>query len=232
MTSNTTSLTGTAFARSLHISERFGVVYVNNPKVACSTIKLTLQRAELQDPAFVPRTSVHDRSASPLLTGNRIRGRERDHLDGKFVFSFVRNPFDRLKSVYLNKIVTPQKQGSFRRQAGFPEEYCPTFEEFTLAVCDQPADRQNAHWRPQTLNLSFDRLSFDFIGRLESFDADWQQLAEETGLPPETHFAGKRSDVSDKHLLTFTEKAVEAINRAYARDFERLGYETRPIPPP
>ena len=30
-----------AFLKSLHISPRFGVVYVNTPKVACSSIKLT-----------------------------------------------------------------------------------------------------------------------------------------------------------------------------------------------
>ena len=92
-------LDGAAFARSLHICPRLAVAYVNNPKAACSTIKLTLQRAELKNPAYRPATSVHDQEESPLLTGSSISGHETGLLAGKFLFSFVRNPFERLRSV-------------------------------------------------------------------------------------------------------------------------------------
>ena len=221
-------LNGEAFARSLHLSQKFGVVYVNNPKAACSTIKLTLQRAELQQPDYMPETSVHDHEVSPLLTGLNILGHERQHLDGKFVFSFVRNPFERLKSVYVNKIVRPQKKGSFRVQAGFPADCCPSFEDFVRAVCNQPTAKQNAHWRLQTMNLSVGGLRFDFVGKVESFSRDWQELSTLTGLPAEAHFAGKRSDSSIKDTLEFFPDLISAVRESYAPDFERFGYATHP----
>ena len=220
------ALKGAGFARSIHVSPRMGVVYVNNPKVACSTIKLTLQRAELDDPGWKPPKSVHDRAGSPLLTDPQIRGREDEAMAGKIVFSFVRNPYGRLRSAYLNKIVSGQKKGRPREHAGFDADTCPSFRDFVLSICAQDPFTHNPHWRPQALNLSVDRVRFDFIGRLERFAEDWATLAARTGLPAQTDFAGKRTPSADKAELGFDAEMAQAVQAAYAADFAHFGYDT------
>lgn len=218
------------FARSLHVSPRLDLVYVNNPKVACSSIKLTLQQAELADPAYSPATSVHDHEASPLLTYPEVQGQEAAALAGRFVFSFVRNPYTRLRSVYLNKIVQPQKQGKFRRTAGFAPEDCPPFADFVHAVCAQDPLQQNPHWRLQALNLSVDQIRFDMLGRLETFATDWARLASTRDLPAKPSFAGKRTGSGPQAELTFDAAMIRAVAAAYGPDFEHFGYD--PATPP
>ncbi|MEL6957337.1 MAG: sulfotransferase family protein [Pseudomonadota bacterium] len=222
------SLAPGPLARALHLSARYGVLYVNNPKVACSTIKLSLQRAERGDPSFTPKPSVHSHSASPLLTFADFDPPDQALSTAlaktPFVFSFVRNPFSRLISAYLNKIVTGQKQGRFREEAGFDARTCPTLDDFVAAVCSQDPLAQNPHWRVQGYNLSWDRIAYDFIGRLENFDMDWAAFTERMGLPPDIHRAGRRTSHQTVDLPTLSATSAEAIRRCFAFDFVTFGY--------
>jgi hypothetical protein len=210
-----------ALRRSLHLCPRLKLAYVNNPKVACSSIKLALQRAELQEPDYLP-TSVHDHSASPLRTWPDVRGA--GDLAGYFTFSFVRHPFSRLRSAYLNKIVTGQKQGRPREMAGFARDYCPSFEEFVLAICDQDPMHHNPHWRGQALGLSMGLIRYDFIGRLEEFTSGWRQLATRFDLPDPAPRAG-RSTRPDQAGLEFNSAMKSAVMGCYHDDFHEFGYK-------
>ncbi len=224
------SLQGRTYARSLHMSPRFGVLYLNNPKVACSSIKLTLQRAELDAPDYQPETSVHDHAASPLLTFPQIDVCAA-LVDAKFIFSFVRNPFDRLISAYVNKIVVPQNGGRLREHAGFRKDQCPSFEDFVLAICAQDPADMNPHWRVQALNLSVGVVPYDFIGRLENLASDWAQVSAKTGLPETLSFAGVRTADWTRVKPTYTARATQAVQSAFHVDFETFGYKKTPPPP-
>lgn len=213
------SLKGAQLARSLHMSQRFNVLYVNNPKVACSSIKLTMQKAELDDDSYTPKTSVHEHATSPLLTYPEINV-ETALRESAFTFSFVRNPFDRLISAYQNKIVVPQKNGRLREHAGFAKDYCPTFEEFVLSICSHDPTAMNPHWRPQALNLSIGLISYDFIGKMETFDADWAVVSHKTNLPKQVSIAGARTRLWAKERPDFTNSAKTAVRKAFAIDFE------------
>lgn len=222
-------LKGTPFLKSLHLSQRLGAVYVNNPKVACSSIKLTLQQTELGDDAYQPATSVHDHAGSPLLTWPDLSEEQAEEaLRSGFTFTFVRNPYDRLRSAYLNKIVRPQKQGSFRISAGFGPDELPPFGDFVRALADQPAERHNPHWRCQALNLSTDRIAYDFVGRLECFDADWADLAGQIGVPARASFAGKSTGKAQKMELSYSPVEAEVVRQIYAADFRLFGYDPDP----
>lgn len=213
-----------AFARSLHIGPRLKLAYVNNPKVACSTIKLALGRAELENPDWTPQGSVHDHTCSPLVTFPEQTGQERAALTGHFVFSFVRCPFARLRSVYLNKIITGRNAGRPRQMAGFTADHCPSFEEFVLAVCAQPPARQNPHWRLQAAGLSMSAIRYDFIGRLEHFDADWAWLAARFDLPQLPERRGRRTNAAHRQDLEFSARMRDAVHSGYAADFALFGY--------
>ncbi len=215
-----------AFARALHIAPRLGLVYVNNPKSACSTIKLSLQRAELGDPEFEPPKSVHDFDGSPLVTWPDTADLGEAAFEGRRVFSFVREPFGRLRSVYLNKIVRPQKRGKFRTDAGFAADETPSFDRFVRSICDQDPATQNPHWRLQVLNLSVDAIRYDAIGKLERFAGDWARFADTVpGLDRRSHFAGMRTGAAVRDDLVLSPGARRAVQTAYAADFARFDYD-------
>lgn len=216
------------FLKSLHVSPRRRAIYVNNPKVACSTIKLALQRAELDNPGYQPLRSVHDHAASPLLTFPDL---DLDRLgalfDDYYVFSFVRCPYRRLQSAYANKILVPQKQGRPREQAGFAARETPSFSAFVHAIAGQNPRHHNPHWRPQWINLSKEAIRFDFIGRLEAFGADWIVLSERLGLCLKPERAGKSTDPSQ---AIYTAETAALVAQVYARDFELFGYDPGAVP--
>lgn len=218
----------TPFLKSLHVVPRLGAVYVNNPKVACSTIKLALQRAQLSQPDYLPAKSVHDHEGSPLLTWPDVDSAQAaQHLADAFVFSFVRNPYTRLQSAYANKILEPQKNGAFRRSAGFDKDDVPDFDDFVEALTKKPAHKHNPHWRSQWINLSIDAIRFDFIGRLERFDADWAEIAARLRLPANPERAGK---VSAREKIAYSARSAATVATIYARDFETFGYDPGDVP--
>ena len=223
-----TSLRRAPFLKTIHVSRTRRAVYVNNPKVACSTIKLALQRSELDDPAYQPAISVHDHETSPLLTWPELTpGALSARLAESFVFSFVRNPYRRLQSAYVNKIVEPQKSGRPRQHAGFAADELPSFDAFIRSIAARDPTRHNPHWRPQWINLSIDAIPYDFIGRLEAFRADWATVADRLRLDPEPERAGKTTRPVQ---AAYTAQNAALVARAYARDFEAFGYDPDVIP--
>ena len=103
------------FEYSINVSIKHRYVYIETPKVGCSTIKDTLQRMELDYPDLQRSDPemIHDRNYSPLLRPAQTWGLDRLlHSRDFFVFCFVRNPYTRLLSAYLDKIVkglTPKR---------------------------------------------------------------------------------------------------------------------------
>jgi hypothetical protein len=83
----------------VNISLTHKYIYVATPKCGCSTILLTLQRIELDDPNFQRSDfeDLHLRRFSPLLDPKQV-GSFRRLLDDQnyFKFCFVRHPYTRL----------------------------------------------------------------------------------------------------------------------------------------
>jgi hypothetical protein len=216
------------FLKALHVAPACGAAYVNNPKVACSTIKMALQRTQVGDPEYLPATSVHDYAESPLLTWPDVTlERAGGLLDKHFTFSFVRCPYRRLQSAYVNKIFKPQKQGAPRMQAGFGRHERPTFDAFVEAITAQDSTDHNPHWRAQHINLSVDAVQYDFIGKLEKFAQDWATLSARLDLPPEPERAGKTTDPSH---AAYTVRTAALVAQSYARDFDVFGYDSNNVP--
>jgi len=121
--------------------------------------------------------------------------------------------------------MVPQKNGRLREHAGFERDYCPTFEEFALSVCTQDHAAMNPHWRPQALNLSTGRISYDFIGKMERFDADWAEVARLTGLPDVASQSGARTQLWSTEKPTYSARSASAVREAYSVDYETFGFE-------
>lgn len=205
--------------------------YLNNPKVASSTILFVLQTAERRgvSPSF---EELHDRSKSPLRPLSKLPCPLETVLTSGmyFRFTYVRNPFTRALSCYLDKMV--QNNGERKRLApelGFAEDYHPTFREFLEAVQRQPDERRDIHWMTQSLLLQLNTIQYDFIGRFESFSSSFPRVLERINVPPEYFSsADKRSrhptNSASKLQEYIGEPAKKLILTIYESDFKALAY--------
>lgn len=164
---------------AVHVSLKHKYVYVETPKVGCSTIKNTLQRMELDRPemAWDDLDLLHSRHCSPLLRPDQIWGLDNLLNDNRyFTFCFVRNPYSRLLSCYLDKIVNnkPAKRRILKTMGEDPErlDRSVSFPEFVEAVCAQSFAEMDPHYRSQFFHTMQDEISYDFIGRFEKFEAE------------------------------------------------------------
>jgi len=204
-----------------------GVIYVKNPKAACSTLLLWLDRIYTGEPDFTPG-NIHTETRLPTVS---VVGRRRvtRMLSGSaYRFSFVRDPRRRLESAYWDKMVTKvewsKRRG--RAQLGLPIDTTPTFEQFLSAVERQdPMTEMNPHWRPQHVNLLHPLVSYDYIGRVENFQADLDRVCEESGLP---RFTPEPRNVSARPATTSVYEGrpdlLRRVEALYADDLEMYGY--------
>ncbi len=131
-------------------------------------------------------------------------------------FAFVRNPFTRLVSCWQDKVIgIGTWQLNELAGQSFPE-FVTALEGMDLALSDR-------HVRPQTALLPLDRL--DFLGRLETMQADWERVCALLGLG-ELPLPRQHESKAAPEPVRLDEAMAERIRRLYALDFAMFGYDT------
>lgn len=196
---------------SIVVSHRLKVMYVPVFKVA--TTSLMWQIAYLEPNTHVLNTTgddleiaLHDMDhpawqnhAIYRWDDNRIEQVLRD--PSYLKFGFVRDPYDRLISAYIDKVLRPSIDSSEYQDQMFSlfgddqlsravaNSTKPTFERFVRIIADvlkQPRlqnsnnrilyennrSRRDLHWRPQVELLHPDIIPFDFVGKFDSLAYD------------------------------------------------------------
>lgn len=216
-------------------------VFFALPKVANSSIKLTLG-------PFIPvmeemfRDRVDDGFATPfsrpevrdMLRRRRILlckhqlPRFRDY----YSFAFVRNPWDRLVSCYVQKIAGrtfadgPAKRGTTRtlaRAGRFHDNM--TFTDFARAVSEIPDEAANRHFRSQSAFLTGrdGKLLVDEIAKFEEIDDAFPRIMERLGISGHTLPHLKKTQRRDFREY-YDDATVEIVAKRYAEDIDRFGY--------
>lgn len=171
-----------------------------------------------------------------------------------YTFTFVRNPWSRLVSAYLNKCLTLNKISErFLRsvgqagaiQQGRVSRMQPTltFRQFVQFLSDGNPRQFDVHWRPQHFFLRDNR--FDFIGRVERLAEDFAIVSDHLGIDhPLGHINVTQYDRQASHDVVadctpqelqahgafpdyrqfYTLELERLVARLYARDIELFGY--------
>ena len=218
----------------VHVSPQHKYVYIETPKVACSTIKRTLQLVEVGGDRARLSANVHDRESSPLLgpfspgidIGRVMRG------DGFTLFCFVRNPFSRVVSAYIDKVLMggPERE-RILSSMGFDPRLDTPFAGFLETLRDMSPESADIHFAPQSFLLQPRRLNYGFIGRFESFDHDFQWLLRH--IAPDSA-SGDGVENIREHAVgggNFIPRLVgrdesRLIREIYREDFANFGYGT------
>jgi hypothetical protein len=227
-----------------HLSNFFDIslknryLYVQTPKVATSTISRRLIKLELTDtPIKQSRVGLHPRVTAavhvkPYQLPDALL--EEVVLSGKYLrFCFVRHPYSRVLSAYLDKIVSRERPSAlvyahFDRSYSDPE-HTVSFAEF-LAYLQATLDRRDAwdpHWRPMTSILRPDLVPYDEIGKIETFEEDFQRINLRLGgiLPVAASATPHRTDAARKVDEIYTGPLRETVRAIYGADFEAFGYK-------
>lgn len=219
-----------SLAYHVHALPEHGIVYIKNPKAACSTVLLWLDRLHTGDHDYSP-DNVHTDNRLPKV-GDIGRRRIARMLSGDgYSFTFVRHPLRRFESAYRDKIVnapSPEWRSQVRLALGRPSDDDDgpiSLDDFVAAVeAQDPVAEMDPHWRPQHVNVMASLITYDHVGRIETFDEDLDTIRKAAGLPSvpvEVRNVAKRSNAGALAERPDLEERVRAV---YARDFELYGY--------
>jgi hypothetical protein len=201
------------------------ISYLNNPKVGCTSIALTMWR--VHNPTNVPRIP-HRHDERPFIRNflDFPESASASLLQSRF-FTVVRNPFARTLSAYLNKVGLGKKPWiRISATMGLSPDVHPSLEDLLQAMIDSNPFTIDKHFQPQWMNVLHGFAPLDYLGHMEQMDsvADYLQ---------QFGFALERSHVNttnatEKVQRLIGDKAADLIRRYYADDFRLYGYSDDP----
>ncbi|XP_042142076.1 carbohydrate sulfotransferase 14-like [Ixodes scapularis] len=209
-------------------------------KVASSTIKtvfgllLNINNTEKTVNSFHRVFHEQVRTLSPVTFLQRSR-QERYS-----TAMFVRHPFERLVSAYVDKVLGPRATNAY-----FYDRYWNdvpgvratgrnlTFPEFIDYILNQTVNQMDSHWTPYYVTCQPCTVKYKVIGKLETASRDFALFLRELGarqedIPHENESGGHGLRKSAREF--FKELIFDQVMRLYERfffDFEMFGYELR-----
>jgi sulfotransferase famil protein len=155
-------------------------------------------------------------------------------------FSFVRNPYDRLVSAWVDKFRNkPLVAGDSyietylenRKTMDLPlpknADRSLSFADFVYFASATADRRIDAHWQLQDDLLNMPGIKLDFIGKVETFSKDFARIMKHVGTDRALVEAIKVHFNKSQHQPWrdyYTSALADQAYRAYERDFDRLLY--------
>ena len=152
-------------------------------------------------------------------------------LESFFCFTFVRNPYDRVLSAYLSKLVAAEGKSPYREIGRRIRERHGHGELTFRAFCAYLTAEGlygNPHWYPQCEfvdGIGAQRL--DFVGRVENIGQDIAHVVRTVfgRADDKTYRQGTATGASAKLAHYHDETTRAAIRELYREDFERFDYD-------
>ncbi len=209
------------------ISDRYKFIYFPLPKVACSSLKTVF--ANLME--IKPEKDIHKTN---FLQVNRIDIKKYPNY---FKFCFVRNPWDRILSCYLNKIGKDPNVNNEWFRNGVHREFVRmygddifrggmSFEEFVNAIGKISDSQANEHFRSQYISLtdSNGNLIPDFIGKFENLEQDFEKICEKINVGPIKLPHLMKTDHRD-YKNYYNMRTKEIVAKRFKEDIELFSYK-------
>lgn len=196
--------------RTYIINPNKKVIYLNNSKVACTSLKVSLFDYNVED-----NMTIH------LILKHKKNEIQKKDYPNYFSFTYIRNPFERLVSCYKNKICK-EKHYYDTYLGGFllPKEGFENFVKKTLLIPDWLADR---HFQSQySLIYKKGQCTVDFIGKIETIEKSYPKLAKKYNLSPLKHYnVSPKSNWMDYYTIPIARK----VYKRYKIDFKKFKYD-------
>lgn len=211
------------------ISHKHKCTFIHIPKAAGTSVERFLRDTDPDIPTKVLRK----RGFSRFLN---------DHLD-YYVFSFVRNPYDRLISAWKWGQLKFEKEGDL---PFYNKDRAVSFEEYVLLTTnlDYRKDHKNlwseydeyhtlpqfeffpqlngGHYFTDKINADF---TCDFTGRFENLNEDFKKVCEDLNML-EYQLPHTYNSKTFKVNSSWTDELKDKVYNYYKKDFDLFGYES------
>jgi len=212
------------------VSHSYNYVYFRIPKAANSTIISSLYHAETQT-LLSSREEMNNVKKNYFIKASTLSKQEvATLLADYFKFTFVRNPYERIVSGFLDKIARIPFRSPKLEVAHYlnkdPNEAI-SFDEFLDYLGHGNGYQRNHHWARQMDLLPVPAGQLDFIGKTEYLDKDLPRVLKRIFgnghdvVNWRVNVTGAQKQTGD--LLNESRKKM--IRRIYECDFEAFGYE-------
>lgn len=220
-----------------HISVKNRYVFFQVCKAASSTVTYHLQAKEFEGSHWRVQNP-SNKHLSPHLSPFQLPPdllAEAMTSPGWHRVTFVRNPFTRLLSCYLHRIVAQSDSPSARYFRDFTgDEGTPSFRRFVEVVCSQSSREMERHWRVQADESLASVVELDFVGRVERLQGDLLGLSQhlfgevvfDQGKLDEINASPMQTNAGDKLEEHYTGDLARMVADRFAKDFEFFGYST------
>jgi hypothetical protein len=226
-------------------------VFAYVPKVACTNWKCILRYLD-GNSNYLDARLAHDREKSGLVFLSALPHRLQ-LLSSREVpkYTFVRSPYTRVLSAYLNKIepfasgnATPARDPHFytvferidlfRRDVRH-EDAPVNFDCFVewLETSGDPLT-ENEHWLPQSVILSPTEIEYSYVGRFEKIENDAKKLLDmikcDIDFPTQEAVKFPGTNARQQLCRHYTMRSIETVKRIYHSDFDNFGYDRNDMP--
>jgi Sulfotransferase family len=225
----------------IDVLPRQRLIYISVPKCASTTIKSAL--SALQRGVPPPADKLHTRRYSGLKSPKQV-GLSTFHRlansTSTLRFAFVRNPYARLVSAWADKFQNKPlvKGDSFvdlylahrpAIDAALPQgaDQTLSFAQFVEFAAASSECRLNAHWQTQDDLLNMPGITLDFVGKVETFRADFARVLDHGGADQQLRQTLGAMHNASRHRPWpdyYNDALAARVQRAYACDFDRFGY--------
>ncbi len=146
-----------------------------------------------------------------------------DNIKNYITFTFVRNPWDRMVSCWLDKRYGDKKNIS--------KEHEITFKEFVITTKDFLVRKYNndmmQHGNPHLCALCSNifNIELDFVGRVENYADDCMKLCELLNIPPPLEVLHNNKTIERKKYQSYyCDETKKIVQEMYLVDIETFGY--------
>ena len=208
--------------KAINILPTRGVIYVDNPIAASTSIKLLLDRiysgADWYNPENVHKDRLLPEFRKPLLKTLADKPEP-------WVFSCVSLPENRIISVYEEKMRILKFRGPVNEILGRKDPKADvSIDDFVTAISRTAPEDMDPHWRPQTYNLMLDAVQYDYIAKLDGAADPLLPVVERLGVSLEDIPVRTSTSSGADQDVKLSAQSIEKIREIYAQDYEQFGY--------
>jgi hypothetical protein len=199
------------------VSNKYRFVFIHIPKTGGTSLAEPAYRGG--QGALIDLLGENDHVQAGHVRAIGLREMMAGEWDRYFKFAFVRNPWDRMVSLYHYFLQDPEKQVS---ELGRQIAACRDFPEFCRRMAVLELD---AHFDEQ-LGYLVDyegNLLVDYIGRFEKLEIDFARICDRLGLP-EIGLPHYRKSSHRDYRHYYDEQARDIIAAHYRNDIATFGY--------
>ncbi|WP_290584151.1 sulfotransferase family 2 domain-containing protein [Ketobacter sp.] len=211
---------------------RYG--YLQIPKSACSTIKLSFLKNSI--PEFndsLSQKSLHDDQKHWITYGSselhQTLERKKDALIP--IYTVVRNPFTRVLSGYREKIELRKDSDKYILDLGLDLRSKISFDQFLDSLIDRPQISLDSHFQSQTVIISQQLMNTIKIGYMEDLELYLEHFIKSIFGQERNAIVEKRSPhVTGSSEIATLEKyyksqtTIDKVLYIYRDDFTAFGY--------